>query len=56
MGVLNRVAIVTDPDDVVRSERVEIAERIALLMGMNLRSFQEDSEALDWLNEPNQKP
>ena len=54
VGVLNRVAIVTDPADELRSERVQIAERIALLMEMHLRSFQDYSEALDWLNDPTQ--
>jgi hypothetical protein len=56
IGVLNRVAIVTDPVDEVRSERAEVAERIALHMGMQVRSFQDYSEALDWLNDLGQKP
>ena len=54
VGVLNRVALVTDPADVVRSERAQAAERIAALMGVHLRSFQDYSEALDWLNDPTQ--
>jgi hypothetical protein len=56
VGVVNRVAVVTDSADGVRSERAQEAERIAALMGMHLRSFQDHSEALDWLNDPTQKP
>jgi hypothetical protein len=56
VGVLNRVAIVIDPADVVRSDRVQVAERIAQLMGMHVRGFQDYSEALDWLNDLTQKP
>src|SRR5262245_14861435 len=41
IGVLNRVAIVTDPADEVRSERVRIAELIAREMEMQLRGFQD---------------
>jgi hypothetical protein len=55
VGVVNRVAFVTDPADGVRSERAQEAERIAALMGMHLHSFQDYSEALDWLNDPTQK-
>jgi hypothetical protein len=56
LGVLNRVAIVTDPADEVRSERAQIAERIATQLGMHVRSFQDYSEALDWLNDPTEGP
>jgi hypothetical protein len=52
LGVLNRIAIVTDPADELRTEPVAVAERIALLLGMHLRGFQDYSEALDWLNDP----
>lgn len=56
VGVVNRVAILTDPADEVRSDRVQVAERIAGLMGMHLRGFQEYGAALDWLNDPTQTP
>ena len=56
LGVVNRIAFVTDPDDEVRTERVQSAECIARLLGMHLRSFQDYSEALDWLNDPTEGP
>ena len=55
VGVVNRIAFVTDPADWIRSGRVQVAERIAALMEMQLRSFQDYGEALDWLNEPTPK-
>lgn len=54
VGVLNRVAIVTDPADEVRSERVRIAELIGRQMEMQFRGFQDYAEALYWLNDPGQ--
>jgi hypothetical protein len=54
LGVLNRIAFVTAPADEARSKRVQTAERIALLLGMRVRGFQDYSQALDWLNEPTQ--
>jgi hypothetical protein len=51
IGVANRVAIVADPADQVRRERLEVAERIAAMMGMQLRCFGEYGEALDWLSD-----
>jgi hypothetical protein len=56
LGVVNRIAFVTDPDDEVRTDRVQGAERIAQRLGLHLRSFQEYSEALDWLNDPTEGP
>src|SRR4051812_790330 len=51
LGVLNRTAFVTDPDDKTRTERVHSAEGIAQLLGMHMRGFEDYSEALDWLND-----
>jgi hypothetical protein len=56
LGVENRVAFVTDPDDEVRTGRVQGAGRIARLLEMDLRGFQDYSEALDWLNAPTEGP
>ena len=55
-GVSNRVAFVTDPDDEVRTDRVHSAERIAQMLEMHFRSFQDYAEALDWLNDPTEGP
>jgi hypothetical protein len=52
LGVLNRIAVVVDPHDELRTERVQVAERIATLLGMHLRGFPDYAEALDWLNDP----
>jgi hypothetical protein len=52
IGVVNRIAFVTDPADEIRTERARVAERVAALMGMHLRSFQDYGDALDWLNDP----
>src|SRR3954469_24461595 len=52
LGVVNRIAFVSDPDDEVRTERGQSAEGLTPLLGMHLRSFQDYSEALDWLNDP----
>ena len=51
IGVKNRAAIVADSADSVRRERLAVAERIAAVMGMNLRCFGDYGEALDWLSE-----
>ena len=51
LGVWNRIAVVTDPADEARTGRVRSAERIAQLLEMHLRSFQDYREALDWLND-----
>ena len=56
IGVLNRVAIVTDQDDEIRTERVLVAEQIATLQGMHIRGFVDYGEALDWLNDPTEGP
>jgi len=52
LGVANRVAIVADPDDVVRWGRAQDAERTAARGGLALRTFSEYDEALDWLSDP----
>ncbi len=52
IGVYNKVAMVTDPDDELRIERGKKAESIAVLMEMHVRVFQCYSTALEWLNEP----
>ena len=56
LGVSNRIAFVTDPDDEVRTDRVHSAERIAQMLEMHFRSFQDYGEALDWLNDPTEGP
>jgi hypothetical protein len=56
LGVSNRIAIVTDPDDEVRTERARTAERVAAQLNMYICSFQDYGEALDWLNDPTQGP
>jgi hypothetical protein len=50
IGVANKVAIVYDPADDVRAMRFGRGERIADLMGVRLRSFDDTADALEWLN------
>src|SRR4051794_39813383 len=41
LGVSNRIAFVTVADDEVRTDRVHDAERIARMLEMHVRSFQD---------------
>jgi hypothetical protein len=52
VGEVNKLAIVVDPDDPERPERMEVAERIATLMGLHIRGFDDYGEALDWISNP----
>jgi hypothetical protein len=51
LGVANKIAIVTDPDDRTRSDRADAAEAIATHMLMRVRSFRDYGDALDWLSD-----
>ena len=51
LGVKNKVAIVTDPADGVRTERADAAEAVAAFLRMRIRSFSDYGAALDWLSE-----
>jgi hypothetical protein len=53
VGEVNKLAIVVDPADPVRPDRMQVAERIATLMGLHIRGFADYGEALDWLSDPN---
>jgi hypothetical protein len=52
LGVDNKLAIVADPTDFDRSDRLRIAEQIAGHMGLRLRGFTDYGRALEWLNAP----
>jgi hypothetical protein len=52
LGVDNKVAMVTDRDDIVRTDRAAAAQRIARDLGMHLRAFTDYVDALEWLNSP----
>ena len=56
LGVENRMAVVTHPDDEVRTERMQSVEGLAHRLGMHLRGFEDYAEALEWLNEPTGGP
>ena len=51
LGVENKVAVVTDPADEVRTDRADAAEAVAALLRMQVRSFRDYGAALDWLSE-----
>ena len=51
LGVANKVAVVTDPADKVRSDRADAFEAIAAHMLMHVRGFRDYGQALDWLSE-----
>jgi hypothetical protein len=51
LGVKNKVAVVTDPADAVRTDRVDAAEVVAAFLRMQVRSFRDYGGALDWLSE-----
>ena len=51
LGVANKIAIVTDADDRIRSDRADAAEAIATHMLMRVRSFRDYGDALDWLSD-----
>ncbi len=51
LGVKNKVAVVTDPADRVRTDRVDAAEAVAAFLRMQVRSFRDYGAALDWLSE-----
>jgi hypothetical protein len=52
IGVVNRLAILADPADVVRLDRIQSAEEIAALQGLRIRGFVTHDEALGWLSGP----
>jgi hypothetical protein len=49
LGVKNKVAVVTDPADGVRTDRADAAEAVAAFLRMQVRSFCDYAAALDWL-------
>ena len=51
LGVKNKVAVVTDPGDGVRTDRADAAEAVAAFLRMQVRSFRDYGAALDWLSE-----
>ena len=51
LGVKNKVAVVTDPADRVRTDRADAAEAVAAFLLMQVRSFRDYGAALDWLSE-----
>jgi hypothetical protein len=51
LGVKNKVAVVTDPGDRVRTDRSDTAEAVAAFLLMQVRSFRDYGAALDWLSE-----
>jgi hypothetical protein len=56
LGRLNKVGLVVDRDDQHRRDRAAVLERIAQVMQMQLRTFDDYAEALDWLSGPTQRP
>jgi hypothetical protein len=54
LGRLNKVAFVVERDDRERRNRAAVLERIAVAMEMQVRSFEDYAEALDWLSDPTQ--
>ena len=51
LGVRNKVAVVTDSADGVRTDRADTAEAVAAFLRMQVRSFRDYGAALDWLSE-----
>ena len=51
LGVKNKVAVVTDAADGVRTDRADAAEAVAAFLRMQVRSFRDYGAALDWLSE-----
>ena len=51
LGVKNKVAVVTDAADEVRTDRADAAEVVAAFLRMQVRSFRDYGAALDWLSE-----
>src|SRR6516162_3541439 len=51
LGVKNKVAVVTDRADEVRTDRADTAEAVAAFLRMQVRSFRDYGPALDWLSE-----
>ena len=49
LGVTNKVAVVTDPADRVRTDRADAVEAVAAHRLMHVRSFRDYAAALDWL-------
>ena len=47
----NKVAVVTDPADGVRTDRANAAEAVAAFLLMQVRSFRDYAASLDWLSE-----
>jgi hypothetical protein len=52
LGRLNKVAFVVDREDRLRRDRGAVLERIAPIMAMRYRTFEDYAAALDWLSEP----
>jgi hypothetical protein len=52
IGVANKVAIVFDPADSTRAMRFVRGEELAVRMGVRFRSFDDTSDALEWLSCP----
>jgi hypothetical protein len=52
LGVANKVAVVYDPADAERAMRMIHGEDIAVQIGLRLRSFNDITDALEWLNYP----
>jgi hypothetical protein len=51
LGVENKIAVVTDPADRDRTDRANAAEAVAAFLRMQVRSFRDYGDALDWLSE-----
>ena len=49
LGVKNKVAVVIDAADGVRTDRADAAEAVAAHLLMHVRSFRDYAAALDWL-------
>jgi hypothetical protein len=56
LGVKNKVAVVTDSADGVRTDRADAAEAVAAFLLMQVRSFRDYGAALDWLSEVERSP
>ena len=52
IGVANKVAVVVNPDDEARADRIKLFEAIATHMGVRLRCFVDYGDALDWISDP----
>ena len=51
LGVKNKVAVVVDPADKERADRIDSAEAVAAFLRMQVRGFRDYGAALDWLSE-----